>query len=254
MTDAGRRVKSADKTFAIVETIFEREGATVTEVAAEMDLPKSTVHAHLATLSNAEFLVKRSEEYHVSLKFLEYGIRARKEIGLDDYARQTLDDVASETGESVGLFVEEHGRLVYLDAAEGERSVSTHGDIGTRSYLHDSAAGKAILSHLPKARVEEIIDTHGLPATTEHTITDPDKLFEELTEIRERGIAFNEAETMIGLLAVASPILIDGTIAGAIGVAGPQNRLVDDRSQEEISNVLKGATNEIELRVSGATG
>jgi len=250
MTDPGRRVQSAAKTFAIVETVFETGGATVTEIATELDIAKSTVHAHLATLKHWEFVVKRDDKYYVSLKFLEYGIGAKMEVGLASDARRTLEEVAKQTGEAVGLFVEEHGRLVYLDGADGERSVATHGDVGTRSFLHDSAAGKAILAFLPEERVHEIIDQHGLPAQTEKTITDPDALFEVLEEVREQGIAFNEAETMQGLRAVASPILLDGTVVGALGVAGPQNRLVGETYREEIPSVLKGATNEIELRAS----
>lgn len=251
MTDAGRRVQTAGKTFAILDTVFERGGATVTEIADEIDIAKSTAHSHLATMINHEYLVRRGEEYHVSLKFLEYGIVARDDVGLSAHAKRTLEEVAEDTGESVGLFVEEHGRLVYLDAAEGERSVRTHGTIGRRSYLHDSAAGKAILAYLPPSRVEEIIDTLGLPAQTEATITDRDELFEELSGVREAGVAFNDSETMEGVRAVASPIRVNEKVLGSIGVAGPQNRLAGSRFRDELPEVVRGATNSVELRLTG---
>jgi len=253
MNDAGRRVKSADKSFAILDCLYQHGGGTVTDVAEEIGVAKSTAHAHMATLEDHEFLVERGDEYHVSLKFLEFGIQARKDIGLKNHARRTLEEVAKETGESVGLFVEEHGRLVYIDAADGERSVRTHGNIGTRSYLHDSAAGKAILAYLPRERVEDVIDTDGLPAQTEHTITDHDTLFEELREVREADVAFNDSETLDGVRAVASPILVDGEVLGSVGVAGPENRLAGSRYRVELPEIVRGATNEIELRVSGAT-
>lgn len=253
MTDAGRRVKSADKTFAILETVFEEGGATVTELAAELDIAKSTAHSHLATMVEHEFLVRQGDEYHVGLKFLEYGIKARKNVGIADHASRTLQEVAKDTGESVGLFVEEHGRLVYIDAVDGERSVRTHGNIGTRSYMHDSAAGKAILAFLGRERVDEIIDRFGLPKQTDATITDREDLYDELAEIREAEVAFNDSETMEGVRAVASPIRVDGEVLGSIGVAGPQNRLSGSRYSVEIPEIVRGASNELELLLSGAT-
>lgn len=253
MTDAGRRVKSAGKTFTILDIVFERDGATVTEVAEELGIAKSTAHSHLATLENKEFLVQRGEEYNLSLKFLEYGIEARNNVGIRTHARRSLEEVAKETGESVGLFVEEHGRLVYLDDAHGDRSVRTHGSTGTRSYLHDSAAGKAILAHLPRSRIEAIIDKFGLPAQTENTITDRAELFEVLREVREAGVAFNDAETNEGVRAVASPILVDDTVIGSLGVAGPRHRLDGSRYRVKLPEIVRGATNEVELRISGAT-
>jgi len=253
MTDAGRRVKSVDKTFAILDCVFRQGGAAVTEVADELDIAKSTAHSHLATMVDREYIVCRDGEYYASLKFLEYGIATRNDVAFWPHAQRTMEEVAKDTGESVGLFVEEHGQLVYLDAADGERSVRTHGTIGTRSYLHDSAAGKAILAHLPRSRVKEIIDEHGLPAQTDATITDQSELFEQLDEVRKAGVAFNDSETMDGVRAVASPIVVDDEALGSIGVAGPQNRLAGSRYRVELPGVVRGATNEIELRVSGAT-
>ncbi len=55
--------------------------------------------------------------------------------------------------------------------------------------MHQVAGGKAILAEYSRERVEGIIEQHGLPATTEYTITDPETLFQELEDIRKRGYA-----------------------------------------------------------------
>jgi len=56
-------------------------------------------------------------------------------------------------------------------------------------------SGKVILAHLPADRRDGIIDRDGLARITENTITDEDVLREQLEEIRERKIAFDDEES-----------------------------------------------------------
>lgn len=101
--------------------------------------------------------------------------------------------------------------------------------IGQRVYLHTLALGKAILAHLPRERVEEIIEEHGLLRETDLTITDRDELYDELEESRSRGIAFGPDERLQGLHGIATPIKnINGDVLGSISVAGPSKRIFEE--------------------------
>ncbi|WP_247003947.1 IclR family transcriptional regulator C-terminal domain-containing protein [Halosolutus gelatinilyticus] len=51
-----------------------------------------------------------------------------------------------------------------------------------------------MLSCLPDAAVDGIIDRDGLPSVTEKTIADRDGLKGELSEIRDRGYAIDDEE------------------------------------------------------------
>jgi len=113
---------------------------------------------------------------------------------------------------------------------------------GIQRHLHSTAAGKAILAEMPEQRVMDIISEHELPAETEHTITDPDSLVEELDEIREHGIAYNDEESVEGLRAVGVPVRGSNGIAiGALSVSGPSNRL-RGRSSERRSRTSCSGT------------
>ncbi|UPM44232.1 IclR family transcriptional regulator [Halocatena salina] len=253
MTDdrqSRRTIKTTDTVFDVVESLWNTNGATVTELADRLDIAKSTAHAHLATLEQREFVVKNGNTYQLSLRFLELGIHVRDQIELSRIAEPLLEKLAEETGEAIWLIVEEHGWAVYLNKAMGEDALQIKSTIGERSHLHYLAAGKALLAYVPHENVESIVERRGLPGRTSHTITEPNELFTELAAIRERGYAFNENEEIDGVRGVGVPICAEDRAIGAVGIGAPENRLRGKRFREEVPNQLLGAANEIELRIT----
>lgn len=246
----GRTVKSLDTTFAIIEKIEELDRAGVSELAEELSIAKSTAHKHLRTLENKEYLVREDKKYRLSLKHLKFGRHALEKVEIADAAGPVIEHLAEETGEAVWVAIEEHGQVVYVNKALGDRAVPSRGGIGNRIDLHSASIGKAILAVLPQSRIDEIIEQRGLPQLTERTITTRDELMEELEEIRERGVAFNDGESLKGLRAVASPVKHDGEVIGAVAVVGTENRMKGDYFREEIPDLVRGAANEIELKLA----
>lgn len=244
-----RRVKTTDTLFKIIATLQSMDGASLAELANELEFAKSTIHGHLATLESNEYVVRIDNVYELSLKFLEHGMFVKNNRPITRVGNPILEDLADETGEVAWLIVEEHGKAVYLDKAMGEKAVQTHASVGGRARLHHLATGKLILAYLSDERVEEIIDRHGLPELTPHTITDRDELQAELERIRDDGIALNDKETIDGLRAIGAPVLGENTIHGAICVSGPANRLTTERCHDEIKPLLLEATNELELKL-----
>ncbi|WP_197409784.1 IclR family transcriptional regulator, partial [Haloferax profundi] len=113
-----------------------------------------------------------------------------------------------------------------------------------------TASGKAILAFLPEERVLEIIDERGLEPRTENTITEREELFEELSQIRDQGYANAIEESVKGMRAVAAPIMLEDSVAGSISLAGPANRFVGERFEDEVPKLIKGVANEIELKLT----
>lgn len=244
-----RTVKTANTVFAIIENLSELGGSSVTELAHEAELAKSTVSDHLATLEDMGYVVREGGEFHVGLQFLKHGNRARKRLEVRQAAIGPLQTLADRTSESAWLVVEEHDEAVFIDKALGDQAVQTMGEIGRRAHLHTTAAGKAILAHLPDHQRESVIEEHGLPARTENTITDPAELGEELQAIRGDQLAFNDEESNRGVFAVASPILFDETVCGAISVSGPKSRLSVAEVKETITEEVLNAANILELNL-----
>lgn len=244
-------VQAAATTFEIIETLHELDGAGVAELAGELEMPKSTVHDHLQTLTSAEYLVNENGTYHVGARFLELGGFARSRMKLYQVASPELKKLAEETGEHANLMIEEHGKGIFLNKFKGQDAVTLDTHIGKRVHLHTTALGKAILSRRPESEVDEIIERHGLPGVTEKTVTDREELKAQLDDIRERGYAIDDEERVLGMRCVAAPICDeDDEPLGAISVSGPTNRFNDSVFEDEIPKSVLSAANVIEVNMT----
>lgn len=241
-----------ERGFEIVSLLMRRDGARVTEVADELDIAPSTAHKYLATLYDERLVIKEGDEYQVGMRFLTIGGYAKQRKPAYEVATKKIRSLAEQTGERAQFVVPEHGRAIYVETIVSDpTAVMTNRRNGKVRYLHSSAAGKAILSHYTEEAVDEVVDRWGLPAETDHTITDRDDLFEELARVERDGVAFNDEESIDGLRSVGAPVTTsEGTVIGAISVSGPANRLKGPRFREELPDVLLGVVNEIELTIA----
>jgi len=242
-------ISSVAKTLRIVDALQKNRGATVTELAGQLDLAKSTVHNHLATLKKHDYVIQRNRKYHLSLKFLDLGTWVKSTRQISSAAHPVLKRLAEKTKLAAWLIVEENGFAVGLEREIGEEFEISAPRPGERSYMHNEAGGKAILAHLPKSRVNEILEKHGLPAATDQTITDREDLFEELEKIHERGFAFDWDEAIEGFGSVSAPIIVENSIHGALSIAGPKTRIIENWEKDEIANLVLSGKNEVELNL-----
>lgn len=249
--DAETAVQSVGTTLELVEALQERGGARVTTLAADLDCSKSTVHKHLSTLRSQDFVVKNGDVYSLGLRFLDVGGHVRANFPGANRIKRKVRELSQQTEELVQFIAEERGLPVVLYREVGTNGVNTRTRVGKRLYLHQIAAGKAILADLPTSRVDDVVARHGLPRATQATITDRDELDEELAAIRERGVSYSLGESTRGLNAVAVPMVApDDAVLGACVVSGPSHRLRGDLLEEELPNVLLGAVNELELNLA----
>lgn len=242
----GRMLDTTSTSLAIIDVIEAENGATINEIADEIDLAKSTVHGHLATLLHHRYIVRNNGEYHLGMRFLSLGQVARTRDELYDIAGEQVSDLAKKTGEGVDFSVAEHGRIITL-YNEVNSPRDPNFDLGKQFYMHNSAAGKAILAEYPDEWIRDVIDRWGMPKETNNTITDADELFDQIEEIRDQGYAYVDEEFRKGVRAVGKTILNpDGSVFGAFSIGGPAYRISGGRFHEELPNDLAEAVTEIE--------
>jgi len=240
-------VNAIETTLTVAEALEEYDSVGVSELATAVDLPRSTVFNHLKTLEQNDYVVNEGGSYRLSCRFLKLGAKARSYHDVHRVARGEINRLAEETGEMSALLVEEHGLGVFLHRAEGEQAVHIDSYTGQRIHLHGAALGKAILASLPRERVDEIVDRRGLPALTENTTTDREDLAQELDDIAEAGVAFDDQERLAGLRSVAVPITDGDRVLGSVSIAGPTSRVQDERFRETFPSKLRDVANVIEL-------
>lgn len=235
-----RTVQATDNSIKILEAIWNQSGLRPTELAQELDLAKSTVHRHLVTLENHHYLVNEGGTYHIGLKFLNLGLHAQERKQSSIMAERWIKELSEMTNEEVDFVVEEHGRAIQIYTGYEEWDTVARDRVGEFFYLHSTAVGKAILSELSPSQVDQIINRWGMPQQTSDTLTSINDLREELEEIRNRGYAINDEESMAGLRAVACPILRpSGAVCGALSVTGPTYRISIDMLHNELSDMVR---------------
>jgi IclR family acetate operon transcriptional repressor len=244
-------VQATKTSFRILEQLKERNGAGGRELAAQLSMPKSTVHDHLQTLTAMDYVVHEEGIYRPSMRFLELGGKSRKQMKIYRVAKPEVQKLAIETGEHANLMVEESGFGVFLYKLEGQRTVNLDTYDGMRVHLHTTALGKSMLAFMNENRRESVLDRHELPTVTENTIGDEQTLHEELREIRERQYAVDDEERVKGMRCVAAPVInTDDTVLGAVSVSSPKSRMQGERFDTEIPNKVQGTANVIEVNTA----
>ena len=113
---------------------------------------------------------------------------------------------------------------------------------GARLPAHCSGVGKVLLAHQEWSTVTALVEGQGFLAFTPNTITDLDKLADELEQVRQRGYAYDHEEVALGLCCVAAPIRdIDGKVIAAISLSVPAYRFYPQQDNYT-SIILKTAT------------
>lgn len=248
-----RTVEAVRTTCEILDILQSRGRAGVTEIADEVGMAKGAVHRHLTTLDECEYVVNDGGEYRLSLRYLDTANRVKELVGNYDVIADELQRLASETGEIAQFATEEHGWVTYVYKADTESDVQTASAAGKREYMHSTSLGKTMLARLSDERVDEILDQHGTPAKTAHTLTDRAALFDRLAEIRDRGYALDDEENIEGLCCVAMPVTdADGAVLGAVSLSGPASRMTPDRIEDELVEALTRTTNVIEINTKFA--
>jgi DNA-binding IclR family transcriptional regulator len=253
-TGGTRTVAAVDTALDIIDTLVEERGATTTELTEVLDYSKSAIHSHLKTLEAREYVVRDGYTYRPSLKFYDVGQQIVRDHLLAYRAgNEEVSNLGKETGEDGWIMVEEFGRGIYIYRHRGRQGVDDF-PIGRPSGLHCTAAGKAILANLPEERITSLLERHGLPAVTEHTITDRETLFDELDSIRADGVAFSREEAKPGIRALACPLLTaEGAVFGSISISGPASRLKGEYFESELPERLTESANIIEIKAMNET-
>ncbi|MFF5187552.1 IclR family transcriptional regulator [Streptomyces sp. NPDC000345] len=237
-------VQSVDRAISVLEILAQRGEAGVSEVAAEIDVHKSTAFRLLGALE-ARGLVEQAGErgkYRLGFGIVRLAGAVTGRLDLTQQGRPVCERLAEELGETVNIAVMQEHYAINLYQVRGPAAVAAHNWVGELTPLHATSSGKILLAHLPTKERAALLATAGLEKVTPHTITAKAKLEKNLADARERGYAWTLEELEIGLHAMAAPIRNrDGEVIAALSASGPSYRLAEERLHELSPVLLKGA-------------
>ena len=242
---------SVKKAFEILGALSSsKEGLGVSEIARGLNMAKSTVHGMTSTLEELG-AVKRdphTKRYRLGLTLFELGRVAYSQIDLKTLARPIIEELMEKTQASVFLGILNWDHVTVLDIVESRQDLKITAPIGTTLPLFAGAVGKVFLASMEEEQTEKIIRSKRLTRFTENTIVDPELYYQELRRVRKMGYAVDDEEYILGVRAVASPIMGLGQLMSAIWVVGFKASL-DEEMMKDIITMTRKAAEDISRKI-----
>jgi DNA-binding IclR family transcriptional regulator len=223
-------VPALERGLSILESLSKsKHGLTLTQLTAELDLPKSSVHCLLLTFERRGYLYRdeRSGRYRLGLRICDLAGAALGGQALRDQAIPYLSKLRESTQLTCHMAVFEQDEVVLIQKAEplGSR-VNTW--IGKRMDIHCTAVGKAVAAYLPSDTVEVLVRRRGMLRHNDNTIASLRKLKDELERVRRLGYSIDDEEEEIGIRCIGVPILDEENRAlAAISLSGTTSQIND---------------------------
>jgi DNA-binding IclR family transcriptional regulator len=225
----GSTIKSLVKALRLLKLFSaQRNLWTAEDMAAALGYHKSSVQRLLTTLEKEGFLSKvapRRSEYRLGPDILYLGNVAEANLDLRSVARPVMVELVRRTRETCYLCVADQGRCLYIDKAECSQPIRIIHQVGQRNPMHCTGVGKALMSGMDDGAIDRLIAAQGLSAHSRNTITDRNRLRQEIEAVRRTGVALDNEELDLGVKCVAAPIKNrTGAVVAAISLSGPAQR------------------------------
>jgi IclR family pca regulon transcriptional regulator len=227
----------------------------IADMADALDLGRSTTHRYATTLATLGYLEQGpSRKYRLSSRVSDFGLALLDSMAVRRAAREHLLELRARTGRTVNLGVLGGDEVACIDRLPGSRrgqyAIDAGIGLGAHLPVHCTAAGKALLAHLPEAEQRELLGRLRLTKRGPKTITTKAALRAELGRIlADGGLAVEDEELLPGRRAIAAVIVDgDGTAVAAVELAVP----VDVCSREQLVKEFGPAVAATARRIAAA--
>lgn len=218
--------------FSLLELIASQDAfVSLQGLAAQTGLPKPTLHRMLQQLEGAELLIRQSDGRHYGTgarlrRFAESLLLNATQHGA---RHAVLRALVEELGETCNVTALSGNEVLYLDRVETHEPLRFFLHTGARVPVHCTASGKMILAQMSRTQRRRLLAHAPLVAYTPRTVTDLERLEEELRSVRDNGYAIDNEEFLGGLVCVAVAVPTrTGRSNLCVAVQAPVMRLSPD--------------------------
>lgn len=182
---------------------------TLSDIARELGIARSSAHALCATLVQSELLIRRSDQcFQLGPHVMRWSNAFAQQSDVATEFASLWDRETELPGATITLSVLEGSEVVYLAARNSSVSHSLiEFRAGMRLPAAFTATGKAFLSHMNDFEVRRIY-LDGLPEPrTAKSVRTIDKLIDELHDIRRNGISCDDQQVAEGIVCYGAAVL-----------------------------------------------
>ncbi|MCC7254107.1 HTH-type transcriptional regulator BhcR [Hyphomicrobium sp.] len=228
-------IQSLDRALDVLEALAAREGITLTELSSHLRQSPATMHRVLTTLEQRHYAecTPESQQWFIGAEAFRLGSAFLRRINIVERSRSIMRDLMVRTGETSNLGIQRDGDVLFISQVETHETIRAFFPPGTRSPLHASGIGKALLSTFDDDRLEAFIKTAKFNRFTDRTIASAEQLREAVKRTRQRGYSLDDEERTIGMRCVAASIRNSyGEAVAGVSISGPTIRMPDGKVRE----------------------
>jgi IclR family pca regulon transcriptional regulator len=198
----------------------EKRHMSIAQLSQKTGIPRAAVRRCLYTLARLGYVSSLDgRNYSLQPKLLGLGHAYLSSTPLVVTAQPFLDRVSEEVDESCSLATLDGEEILYLARSVTSRIISVTLNVGSRLPAHCTSIGYVLLAHLPEGELDRFLSKAKLKAYTERTITDPQKLGEQLAAVREAGFAVADQLMELSVRSLAVPVRnAAGTVVAGMNV------------------------------------
>jgi DNA-binding IclR family transcriptional regulator len=242
--EATRHVDAVFKALEILDCLAEEAPLSIGQIIRKTGLTRSRIMRLLGTLESKGYIIenRRTKAFNLGIRAAILGKAFERSNHLEMFVRPSLKDLVDTTQESATYYVTDGVERIALLREEGQHAIRFSIHEGQHTPLHAGAAGKILLAFGPSHLLNHVLSINSLKRITPRTITDPGQLKKELDLIRKNGYALSKGENVIDAYGLAAPVFnYQKIMLGAIGIAGPLNRLDEGQIDIRIKCVVRAA-------------
>lgn len=236
------------RVIAILEVLASnREGMSLSEIARAIDSSKGTISPVIHTLAKRKliFANKETQKYQIGISAYCIGASYAENMDVIDYIRSVMKDIVEQSSEICQMGILDGNQVLYVAKVDSDESIRIISHVGSRIPASCTALGKAILSNFSLEEIKALYPD-GLPALTQHSITDFSILEKQLEVVRKTKIAFENGESNDHSNCLAVPLSKDNKVISAISISIPAYRHTEEKTQL-ITELLFDAQKKVEL-------
>jgi IclR family acetate operon transcriptional repressor len=242
--DGESPVASVDRALRILALVGAApRGMTLDDLAASLEIPKSSLHRILAALKYRQFVAQPEVggAYFLGTEMLAIAFRFHEMLDVRALIHPLLLRITAELNETTHMGVLDGAEVVYQDKIEAAHTIKLSSVIGGRNPAHATGVGKALLAWTyptDQAIRAWAAQWDPLPRPTKRTVRGA-QLAKELAAVRSQGYALDVEENEVEVRCAAVPIFLGGAVpVAAVSVTMLASR-ADQRRLTELGEYLR---------------
>jgi IclR family acetate operon transcriptional repressor len=252
-TENAGGIQSLDRALSVLQALAEQDRVTLSDLALQVGIPTATTYRILSTLQARGFAAfdEATQCWMVGLESYRIGSAYLKHTNLLDVARPIMRALMADSGETANLAIPDDGEVVFVGQIETQNPIRAFFQPGTRTKMHASGTGKAIMAAMPRDRVTGLLARHGLPRFTDTTLVTKAAFFADLDQTQLRGWSFDREERYQGMCCIGSVIFDQrGEATAGVSISGPSARFSEARLPE-LGSLVNAAAKDITRAIGG---